>query len=346
MFLLGLDRAIPPLSYSQEECFRRIQATPAWERLRPESLDLLEKILLGNSGIRKRHFAVEDVNEILDFSAQRLYHEFERHAPALAADALGRALKRAGQGLEARDLDALFVCTCTGYLCPGVSSYVAERLGMRDDVYLQDLVGLGCGAAIPALRAARDFLTTKPDGLAAVAAVEVCSAAFYVDDDPGVLVSMCLFGDGASGSVWTGLPGNGSGLRAESFRALHWPKDREKIRFVNRDGKLCNQLHRSVPVLAARAVESLFGQRDGTRPVDAFISHGGGRDVLEALGRRIAGFDFAESLTVLREYGNLSSPSVLFALQERLESGASDERLWLTSFGAGFACHACELTAC
>ncbi len=346
MFLLGIDRAAPPRFYSQEECFRRIQATPAWGRLQRGSLELLEKILMGNSGIRKRHFAVEDVNEILDFPAQRLYHEFERHAPALAAEALGKALRRAGQGLEARDLDALFVSTCTGYLCPGVSSYVAERLGMRENVYLQDLVGLGCGAAIPALRAARDFLTTKPEGLVAVAAVEVCSAAFYVDDDPGVLVSMCLFGDGASGSVWRGRPGGGARLRADGFQTLHWPKEREKIRFVNRDGKLCNQLHRSVPVLAARAVESLFRQREGERPVDAVISHGGGRDVLEALRRRMPEFDFWESLTVLREYGNLSSPSVLFALQERLESGASTERLWLTSFGAGFSCHACELTGC
>ena len=45
------------------------------------------------------------------------------------------------------DLDALIICTCTGYLCPGVTSYVSEQLGLRTDAYLQDLVGLGCGAA-------------------------------------------------------------------------------------------------------------------------------------------------------------------------------------------------------
>jgi alkylresorcinol/alkylpyrone synthase len=172
----------------------------------------------------------------------------------------------------------------------------------------------------------------------------VCSAAFYVDDDPGVLVSMCLFGDGASGSIWAGEAGGNTALHTGNFRTLHWPREREKIRFVNRGGKLRNQLHRSVPVVAARAVEALFARGNGHAPWDAVLSHGGGRDVLEAVGRRLPDFDFAESLRVLRNYGNLSSPSVLFALQERLESGAPAERLWLTSFGAGFSCHACELT--
>ena len=86
-------------------------------------------------------------------------------------------------GHVAADVDALFLCTCTGYLCPGVSSYVAEQMGMRDDVYLADLVGLGCGAAIPTLRAAHGFLAANPNAVVATVAVEICSSAYYADDD-------------------------------------------------------------------------------------------------------------------------------------------------------------------
>ena len=75
-----------------------------------------------------------------------------------------------------------------------------------------------------------------------------------VDDDPGVLISLCLFGDGASASLWRGeAAAAASPWRAEGFRSLHQPEHREKIRFVSDTGKLKNQLHRSVP-----ALESLF----------------------------------------------------------------------------------------
>jgi alkylresorcinol/alkylpyrone synthase len=83
-----------------------------------------------------------------------------------------------------------------------VTSYVAEQLGLRSDAFLQDLVGLGCGAAIPALRATEALLAAQPAAVVACVAVELCSAAFHLDDDPGVLVSACLFGDEAAATIW------------------------------------------------------------------------------------------------------------------------------------------------
>src|SRR5690606_794520 len=126
---------------------------------------------------------------------------YEREAPKLAARALQDALDEAE--VRAEELDALIVCTCTGYLCPGVSSHVAERCGLGSTVQLLDLSGLGCGAALPMLRTARAYLHGGGARIVAWVAVEICSAAFYLDDDPGVLISACLFGDGASASVWS-----------------------------------------------------------------------------------------------------------------------------------------------
>ncbi len=308
------------------------------DRVRGRSRDLLEKILLGDSGISTRRFAPDDLGRVLELDAGELHREYERAAPALAAQAIEAATERAG--VRARDLDALFICTCTGYLCPGVTSYVSEKLGLDAGAYLQDLVGLGCGAAVPMLESARGYLALHPGAVIATVAVEVCSAAFFLDDDPGVLISLCLFGDGAAAAIWCG-EGQPGDLRMGGFRTIHKPDHREKIRFVNSGGRLKNQLHRSVPELAAAAVAELFAQRE-IEP-EKILSHTGGRDVLDALKTTLPGFPFTEARSVLRDFGNISSPSVLVALERALEKSAP-KNLWLTAFGAGFAAHCCELS--
>jgi len=307
--------------------------------LKSRSSALVEKILTGgSSGISRRNFALDSIESVFTRTAQQLSEDYEREAPVLAADALAKALSKAG--LDAANIDALFLCTCTGYLCPGVTSHVAENLGLRPDTYLVDLVGLGCGAAIPTLRAAHGYLSANPDATVAVVAVEICSAAFFADDDPGVLISLCLFGDGASASIWSGK-GKPGDWRADHFSTIHQPSEREKIRFVNSDGKLKNQLHKSVPGLAAQAVSKLYEKRSADP--DQVLAHSGGRDVIDSL-ESVLPFALTETRGVLNDHGNMSSPSVLFALERRLANGVeTDQGYWLTSFGAGFAAHACEI---
>jgi alkylresorcinol/alkylpyrone synthase len=308
------------------------------DSLRPRSVDLIRKILTNaDSGIERRNLALDRIDAVFHHDAQLLNENFEREAPPLAHAALAKALEQAD--LAADQLDALFLCTCTGYLCPGVSSHLAEQAGMRPDVYLADLVGLGCGAAIPMMRAAQGYVSANPHAKVATVAVEICSSAFYADDDPGVLISLCLFGDGAAAAIWTG-DGDDGDWQAGHFTTVHRPENREKIRFINSGGRLKNQLHRAVPGLAADAVAELFAQRHAEP--DQVLAHSGGRDVVEAIEAKLP-FHLTETRAVLRDNGNMSSPSVLFALERRLASSTTDRRLWLTAFGAGFAAHACEL---
>src|SRR5206468_1192209 len=98
---------------------------------------------------------------VFDLTPDQLNAAFRSEAPKLAGRALNAALEKAG--LRASELDALLICTCTGYLCPGLTSYVAEQLGLRSNTFLQDLVGLGCGAAIPMLRAVSHVLAAQPE---------------------------------------------------------------------------------------------------------------------------------------------------------------------------------------
>jgi predicted naringenin-chalcone synthase len=339
MHLHSIASAVPTRSFAQSECWDAMAGSTLLDGLRPSSRSVLQKVLMGGtSGIARRNLAVNQVADVFGLGAQALNQAFERQAPLLAAEAVSRALTLAG--LRAEEVDALFLCTCTGYLCPGVTSHVAEHMGMRPDVYLVDLVGLGCGAAIPLLRAAQGHVAANPNAVVVTVAVEICSAAFHADDDMGVLISMCLFGDGAAAAVWRGHPG-ATGWHADGFTTVHHPKEREKIRFVNDGGRLKNQLHRAVPGLAADAVASLY-QKCTTTP-DHVLAHSGGRDVIEAIEAKLP-HTLVETREVLRDHGNMSSPSVLFALEKRLAAGHETDRLlWLTAFGAGFAAHACEL---
>lgn len=339
MFLKSIATAVPPNSFTQEECWQAMGKGTLLESLKPRSASLLEKILSnGSSGITRRNLALHTIDAAFTQGAEQLNRTFEREAPALASQAVKEALEKSGH--LASEVDALFLCTCTGYLCPGVTSHVAEMLGMREDVYLLDLVGLGCGAAIPVMRAAQGFLAAHPNAVVATVAVEICSAAFFADDDPGVLISLCLFGDGAAAVIWTGEGKKGE-WQAGHFTTTHRPAEREKIRFVNSGGRLKNQLHRAVPSLAGEAVAELYERR--TAEPDQVIAHSGGRDVVEAL-ERVLPFSLTETRYILSNHGNMSSPAVLFALEQRLATSSKiDSRLWLTAFGAGFAAHACEL---
>ena len=338
MYLQALASAFPDARYTQSECWQIAKSSPFLASLNRRSAKILETVLSGSSGIETRHFAIP-TGKLFSADAEDLNKAFEQAAPYLAAAALRKACHSAG--LEPRAIDALFVCTCTGYLCPGVSSHLAEQTGVRSDAFLNDMTGLGCGAALPTLHAASCFLAAHPEATVATVAVEVCSAAFYLDDDAGVIVSACLFGDGASAALWRSADAGGQ-WRAANFRSLHRPEEREKIRFVNAGGRLKNQLHRTVPQVAAESVEMLFSLCGG-KP-DQVIAHAGGRDVIEAIEARLPEYSLAETREAFRKYGNLSSPSVLCALEERLSKANGDKLLWLTTFGAGFAAHSCELS--
>ena len=341
MYLQSLATAVPELAFTQGQCWEIVQKSALRERLHKRSMLILRTILRGDLGIATRHFAVPEIDGIFDRTADQLNDAFRTEGPKLAARALAAALAKAG--VKPAELDALLICTCTGYVCPGPTSYVAELLGLRPNAFLQDLVGLGCGAAIPSLRAANAILAAQPDATVACIALEICSAAFYVDDDPGVIISACLFSDGAAATVWRATPGP-TGLRCFGFDTLLQPENRDKLRFEQRDGKLRNLLDRSVPQLAAGAVAQLWAGR-GPRPVSRVVTHPGGRDVLDALEPVLAPHSLAASRTVLRDFGNMSSPSVLFALEETLKTATPDAGgdFWLVSFGAGFSAHSCRI---
>ena len=344
MHFTGLATAVPERSFTQSECWEALQRANRPE-ITPRTRSILQGILTHDNGIERRSLALDSLDEGFELDPDTLHRRFVRHAPELASRAARRALEDAG--LAPAGIDAVIISTCTGYLCPGLTSYVSEALGLRGDAHLLDLVGQGCGAAMPNLRAAEALVASGRAQHVLSVCVEVCSAAFYLDEDLGVLVSACLFGDGAAAAVLSAKPRDGARrVEWKACASLTNPAQRDALRFEQRGGMLRNILTLPVPQLAARHARKVLDQvleRESIArgAISGWIVHAGGRKVLAELQKSVglAPEDVACSASVLREYGNLSSPFVMFVLKAALDARAPGGKWWMTSFGAGFSCH-------
>ncbi len=351
MFVNGLGTANPSNRYGKNECWEAFKHSAWFKKLDRRSHMIAETVLTRDNGIETRSLALESLDEVFRIDPDTLHARFLTHAPALGATAGKAALDNAQ--LDAGAIDALVISTCTGYLCPGLTSYVIERLGLRADILAFDLVGQGCAAALPNWRLADSLLASGQCEHVLSICVEVSSAAMYLDNDPGVLISACLFGDGAGAAVLSRAPDiQRRSVEWKAYGSLTNPAERDALLFKTEHGMLRNVLTRRVPRLAAdhaaRVLHRVLDETDLTpADISTWIMHAGGRDVLIALQDKLAlkPDDLRYSARMLLEYGNMSSAFVYFVLQAALEDNAPAGWWWMSSFGAGFSCHGALLKA-
>lgn len=346
--VVGIGTAVPSLRVAQTDILDFIlKRFPIGEPAR----ELYRRSMRGDT-IRTRHFALASLEECLETDRDRLTARFERAAAELSTESLRRALTAAD--VSSRSIDYLAVATCTGYLCPGLTSHVVERAGLRADARLADIVGMGCGAALPALEQASNFVRANPGTTAAIVCTEICSSAFFASEDPGIIVSNAIFADGSAALILrsAGAGANGHTMaRVRTFATETRPEWRDTLRFKTDDGRLRNVLLRTVPAQAGETLASVTARllREAElEPADVarWIFHAGGSRVLDEAEQALALAPEAlmSARDVLRDYGNMSSPTVLFVLAKNLRFRGSPGS-WgvMASFGAGFSAHAALL---
>ena len=345
MYVNGLGTANPPRRYTKAECWASFKTSDWFNKLDRRSHLIAETVLTRDNGIEARSLALDSLDEVFQIDPDTLHARFLAYAPTLATSAGRSGIDSAG--VDATAIDALVISTCTGYLCPGLTSYVVERLGLRPDILAFDLVGQGCAAALPNWRLADALLSSGSCRHVLSICVEVSSAAMYLDNDPGVLISACLFGDGAGAAVLSRQPHpHRRSVEWKNYGSLTDPAHRNALLFETRRGMLRNVLTRPVPRLAAeyakRVLQTVLNEANLVQSdITAWIMHAGGRDVLLALEKKLGLTvdDLRHSASMLREYGNMSSPFVYFVLQAALDENAPSGWWWMSSFGAGFSCH-------
>jgi predicted naringenin-chalcone synthase len=336
----SLATANPLKKVTQERVYRFLSSR---FKLEEQEQQLYRKILL-DGPIETRHFGLDADEQILLQDEDHLIERFLKYGRRTAANAAQKALKHAKLG--PKDIGCIIVNTCTGYLCPGLTSYLVEDLCLSRSIRVIDIAGMGCGAAIPNLECAAGMAVSDGREVLSVA-VEICSATFFMEPEPDLVVSNCIFADGASAAVVSQV--NDTDPRKIvtllDFESLVIPKERESLRYRSIQGRLRNTLSKKVPVIAARAVKEVTDkilQRNALAPEDiAFWAvHPGGSLVLDRIQKelKLPAGALDCSYQILREYGNMSSPSVMFVLERLLKKAKPkrNQKCLLLSFGAGF----------
>jgi predicted naringenin-chalcone synthase len=266
-------------------------------------------------------------------TAERM-RRYEIEAPPLAAKAVDRLAL--GDALHA--VTHLIVTSCTGFSAPGVDLALVRRCGLDPAVERTVIGFMGCYAAITALKLARHIVRSTPSAKVLVVCVELCTLHLQETDDIDRLLTFLLFGDGCSAALVSAVP---CGLALESFDAVLVQEAADQITWTIRDVGFDMVLSGRVPgaindALRARASSVLRGH--APRAIDMWAVHPGGRTVLDAVE---GAFDLDEaalapSRAVLRQYGNMSSPTVMFVFEALLRAKApAGARGCAMAFGPG-----------
>jgi alkylresorcinol/alkylpyrone synthase len=274
----------------------------------------------------------------------------------LASEAITRALARAG--LSPRHVDHVVFVSSTGIATPSLDAALANRLGFRGDVRRTPIWGLGCAGGAAGLARAREFAIAAPGSCVLLVALELCSLAFQRRErSKRNLVAASLFADGAAAVILSTGPASSSAIAASSARtgttlaieasaSTLWPDTLDVMGWeIDGDG-LHVVFSRDIPAIVRRWVREsvdcfLAAQGATLAAITHVVSHPGGMKVLEAYQEALSlpAAAFRHARDILRERGNMSSPTCLFVLERFLESGevAPGDRAILTALGPGFS---------
>ncbi|MGI8906715.1 MAG: type III polyketide synthase [Candidatus Sumerlaeaceae bacterium] len=358
--LLGIGTAVPEYSASQEQaCAFMERALAGSGNTDKAMLGLLHRIYK-QSGIERRHSVLSDYlclshHEYCFFPASPDLEPFpstgarmavyERESVRLAAAAARNAIQAAN--VDPREITHVVISSCTGFFAPGPDVLLVRELGLRTTVARTILGFMGCYAGISGMRVADDIVRSNARAVVLQIAVELSSLHFQKDSTPDTFVANALFADGASAALY------GSEMRDSDAGSL--------CRIVGTHSEVCSdstdqmswrigdtgfimRLNAGVPAQLKRAVPEFCRELAATahvplRSITHWAVHPGGPRIVEAIQFALdLPPDAVESSSaVLRDYGNMSSATILFVLQRELRKkhDAGNGLLGALAFGPG-----------
>ena len=335
----SLATAVPEHCYTQDEALELANRMfPAYGRL---------ESVFANTGIEHRYSCVPlewfsephnwvDRNSVYEHAALDLLEKVARSA-----------ISRAGLGMD--NIGAILTVSTTGLSVPSLDAKLMHRLGLSPDTERLPIFGLGCAGGVTGLaRAARLAATMDGRGVLMLC-VELCGLNFRAGKQSKVdFVSCALFGDGAAGAV---LQAHGDGADDGHERNMgnitavgehNWPGTNDIMGWSIEEDGFGVVMSTQIPKFARHelrdAVEQFLSRRAlGLDDLDGIITHPGGRKVLEAISVSLSidETELVHGWEVLRDYGNMSSPTVMFVLERTLAAGAKGRHL-MAAFGPGF----------
>ncbi|QNN65430.1 type III polyketide synthase [Sphingomonas rhizophila] len=335
--LLSVATAVPPTIISQADAKRLGRELFGGRKL------LFDRLagVFDNAGIDQRHI----VAPVDWYREQHGWGERNRvfldAADTLFIDAATKAIS--GAGLQPTDIDGIVTVSTTGIATPSLEARNGPAIGLRPDVRRVPVFGLGCAGGVSGLATAARLAAAEPGTRWLFVTIETCSISIRLDsDDPAAIVATALFGDGAAAAI-VSTAGDGIATIAGAGEKL-WPDTLGIMGWRVEDPGLGVVFDRAIPPFIeaelAVAVDGILAANGRTRTdIYRFCCHPGGIKVIDAIETALTLEPQALDVerAVLRDFGNMSAPTVLFVLENLIARGLPG-RTMMTAFGPGFTC--------
>ena len=327
--LLSVGTALPPHKISQDDVMAVLK------RARGKALPLRMEQILRNSGIQQRYLAMPTDY----YLGPRGWAERSKIYAQVSAVLFGQAVENAlaVAGKTAADIGQIVYVSTTGTMTPSLPSQMLHAMGFASDVRTVPLFGYGCAGGVIGLSLAADLYSAAPDRDVLLVCLELCSMAYdHVQMEKKDLVATALFADGCAAAI----VGNGQGVSLTAFAQQVWPDSVDMMGWDVGDTGFDLVLARDIPAFVTRdfapfADKFLAAHGLANADLGEPACHPGGGRVVGALAEYF-GNNLPATRRVLRDHGNMSSPTVLFVLKALVEARPLTGPTLLSALGPGF----------
>lgn len=327
--LLSLGTALPAHHITQAQVLG-ILAEAKGKALPPRMAEIL-----GNTGIEQRHIAMPPEYYFGERSWADRARVYEETAVSLFEAAARRALTQAR--LTAAEIGQIVYVSTTGTMTPSLPSRMIAAMGFAPDTRCVPLFGYGCAGGVIGLGVAADLFRAAPEKPVLLVSLELCSIAYdHARMDKKDMVALALFADGCAAAVI----GSGEGPELSAFASHVWPDTLDMMGWEIGDTGFDLVLARDIPLFVnshfAPVCDAFLAEQGASKGQMAEPAcHPGGGRVVDALAEYF-GDDLVATRTVLRQNGNMSSPTALFVLEALLAAGPMTKPTLMTALGPGF----------
>ena len=346
--IISIGTAVPAYCHQQMDILPFMQTVYASSEAEKRKL----RFLYQQSGIAQRYSVIADYSRPAEDwtfypasenlepfpSLEERMLVYNRQAPLLSVDAIRECL---GNNHDPKNITHLITVSCTGMSAPGLDLQVLELLDLQKNIFRTSVNFMGCYAAIHALKIADAICRADRSAQVMIVCTELCTLHFQRENTVDNMTSSLLFADG-SAAVLVGGDDNEEGLTIDSFYSEVIPKGKRDMAWELSSNGFLMTLSGYIPELIEEDFDNIVDralQKDGTSKenISHWCIHPGGKRVLEAIHKSL-GFtngQLSHSYDILKQFGNLSSATILFVLKEMLQEKREIRKMFGAAFGPG-----------
>ncbi len=312
-------------------------------------------VLFKNSGISSRYSVLPDFDKSnhqhiffngtpSTANVENRLNVFKEKAIPLALDAIENSFSKINTTIEEFGITHLITVSCTGLYAPGLDAELVEKLKLPNDIFHTSVNFLGCNAAFHALKIADMITKSENNAKVLIVCVELCTLHFQPKNNHDNLLSNTIFGDGAAAVIITSNDSDKKGLSIIGFYSLLLNKGKDlmgwNITPVNfemiLDSKIPEMIGDEVNSIVANASKKL---NISPQSISKWAIHPGGKKIIDVIKTKLhlTDLDTNASYKILDEFGNMSSPTILFVLNELMEETKVGETIFSIGFGPGLS---------